>query len=117
MRLNQPGRDGDQMPPPLVGEDVELRFALARDAGNVRADPGQIQQVIMNLVVNARDAMPTGGKLLIETADAELTEQYAELHQAVMPGPYVMIAVSDTGVGMDAQTKARIFEPFFTTKE
>jgi PAS domain S-box-containing protein len=117
LSVNDLVEDVDKMLRRLLGEDVELRVTLARDAGNARADPGQLQQVIMNLVVNARDAMPTGGKLLIETADAELTEQYAELHQQVIPGPYVMLAVSDTGVGMDAQTKARIFEPFFTTKE
>jgi signal transduction histidine kinase len=117
LSVNDLVEDVDKMLRRLLGEDVDLRVTLARDAGNVRTDPGQLQQVIMNLVVNARDAMPTGGKLLIETADTELTEQYAELHQPVIPGRYVMVAVSDTGVGMDAQTKARIFEPFFTTKE
>jgi PAS domain S-box-containing protein len=109
--------DIDKMLQRLVKADVQLRLALAPDAGNLRADPGQLQQVLMNLVVNARDAMPTGGKLLIETSSTELTEQYTELHQAVVPGSYVLLAVSDTGIGMDAETKARIFEPFFTTKE
>jgi PAS domain S-box-containing protein len=117
VNLNELVQDIDKMLRRLVTEDIELRLALARDAGNFRADPGQLQQVLMNLVVNARDAMPTGGKLLIETTNTELTEQYSELHQAVVPGSYVMLAVSDTGIGMDAETKARIFEPFFTTKE
>jgi PAS domain S-box-containing protein len=109
--------DFEKMLARVIGEDVELRLALKDDAGNVRADPGQIQQVIMNLIVNARDAMPKGGKILIETSNADLTEQYAELHQPVVPGPYVMLAVTDNGTGMPPQVKARIFEPFFTTKE
>ncbi len=101
----------------LITEEVELRSALAGGLGNVRADPGQIEQVIVNLVVNARDAMPTGGKLTIETANADLSEQYAEAHQPVIPGGYVMLAVSDSGSGMTPEVKARLFEPFFTTKD
>jgi two-component system cell cycle sensor histidine kinase/response regulator CckA len=116
LSLNDLVEDVEKMLGRLIGEDVELRFALNPESGNVRADPGQLRQVLMNLVVNARDAMSTGGKLLIETANAELSEQYAESHQPLVPGPYVMLAVSDTGVRMDADTKARVFEPFFTTK-
>jgi PAS domain S-box-containing protein len=101
----------------LIGEDVELVIALDPQLGLVKADPAQIDQVIMNLVVNARDAMPEGGTLTIETKNVHLDEEYARLHMEAQPGPYVMLAVSDSGAGMDEETLSHLFEPFFTTKE
>ena len=100
----------------LIGEDIDLVMIPGSDLAMVKADPGQIEQVIMNLAVNARDAMPKGGNLVIETANTALDEAYARTHAGVEPGDYVMIAVSDTGMGMDPETQSHIFEPFFTTK-
>ena len=101
----------------LIGEDVRLVVQLAPDLGSVQADPGQMQQIIMNLAVNSRDAMPAGGTLLIETSNATLDETYHASHPEVQPGLYVMLAVTDTGEGIPPEVQSRIFEPFFTTKE
>ena len=102
---------------PVIPNNIELGVRQAPSLGRVKADPSQIEQIILNLAVNARDAMPHGGRLILETKNIEVDEAYARNHNGVPPGQYVMLMVSDTGVGMDSDTKARIFEPFFTTKE
>jgi two-component system cell cycle sensor histidine kinase/response regulator CckA len=117
MNLNGVVNDMGKLLPRLIGEDIELGIRTAPDLGAIRADASQMEQMIMNLVVNARDAMPKGGRLIIETSNAELDHTYNSTHPIVRPGKYVLLAVSDTGTGMDADTQAHIFEPFFTTKE
>jgi len=116
LSLNDIVLDLDKMLRRLLGENIEIRTSLAPRLTRVKADPGQIQQVLMNLVVNARDAMPTGGKLSLETRDIDIDASFVRLHPELTPGRYVQLSVSDTGKGMTAEVKARLFEPFFTTK-
>lgn len=114
--VNKVVADVSRMLARLVGENIETLLHLQGDAFRVRADPGEIEQILTNLVVNARDAMPGGGTLTIETANVELDANYVKTHVGVVPGPYVMIAVSDSGIGMSPEVQERLFEPFFTTK-
>ncbi len=115
--LNQVVRDVEKLLRRVLGEDIELMTVLDPELGRLKADAGQITQVLMNLAVNARDAMPDGGHLLIETANVDLSQRYAKEHLEIDPGAYVRITVSDSGIGMDPATQARIFDPFFTTKK
>ena len=115
--LNSIVRNMERMLRRLIGEDISFSTSLGPTLGTIKADQGQIEQILINLVVNARDAMPHGGKVRIETSAVELNGEYSKKHLPQLPGSYVLLTVSDTGVGMDAETQARIFEPFFTTKE
>jgi PAS domain S-box-containing protein len=117
LQLNDVVGDLEKMLRRVLGEDIDLVQDLAEDLGQITADPGQIEQVIVNLAVNSRDAMPDGGKLTITTANVDFTAGQTEAPAGAAPGPYVMVSVEDTGAGMDEETIARIFEPFFTTKE
>ena len=115
--LNTATYDLEKMLRRLIGEHIEISFKRGPDLGRVKVDPGQVEQVLMNLCVNARDAMPQGGRLWIETANVELDQAYARQHPYIVLGSYVMLSVSDTGCGMSHETQKRIFEPFFTTKD
>jgi CheY-like chemotaxis protein len=117
LNLNTVILDMDKLLRRLIGVDIDLITLTAPDLVQVKVDPGHIEQVILNLAVNARDAMPNGGKLVIETANTVLDTHYTDQHVGVMPGAYVMLAISDTGIGMDTAVQQHIFEPFYTTKE
>ncbi|HEV2299625.1 MAG TPA: PAS domain S-box protein [Candidatus Acidoferrales bacterium] len=117
LNLNAVVSDVEKMLRRLIGENIELNITLDHSLGNVKADPSQVEQVILNLAVNARDAMPNGGKLAIRTSNALLDEKECERYRYVVPGEYILLEVRDTGCGMDEETQSHIFEPFFTTKE
>ena len=117
VNVNAVVRNSEKMLRRLIGEDIELAFLLREDAGNIKVDPGHLEQALINLAVNSRDAMPLGGRLTMESTNVQLDENYSRSHVGIKPGEFVLIAVSDNGSGMDAVTRQHIFEPFFTTKE
>src|SRR5262249_33542566 len=117
INLNEIVPNLETMLRPFIGKGIAVSTVLAPDLGSIKADSGQVEQIIMNLAINARDAMPQGGRLMLETVNVELNELDAQNHRPLEAGRYILLTVSDTGYGMDAATQARIFEPFFTTKE